>query len=171
MGFSMTMIKKPSITDLEKGLLIDKDALDEAIENQPDLFYHVSQELAYLISERDAAKQAVENTESEADVSIRQLVKKSTDKVTESEIKARINNHKKVRDATDDYLNLCRKVGQYTALKEAFQQRGYALNKLVDLYTAGYFGDAAHRTSMNSMKDHNAQTVRRRMNQKRNENG
>jgi hypothetical protein len=32
-------------------------------------------------------------------------------------------------------------VGKYLALKEAFQQRSYALNHLIELHLASYFGE------------------------------
>lgn len=163
---------KPTLSELEGGLLIDEHALDEALAQQSDLFYQVGRELEDLISLRDQAETELEETRAQADIGIRSRARKRDEKYAEGEIKSRIALDDKVQAANKKYLDLKNKCGRYTRLEKAFEQRSRALGKLVDLYTAGYFTDVTHRSQTNSMKDHKATNIRQRMNierQRRNE--
>lgn len=129
------------IAELEKGLRIDENALDEAHLQHADAFYRVSKQLAYLVSQRDAAKQAVEDAEAEADQDIRRTAAKHDNaKITVGEISAMIRLDPDVKKARDRYLTLSASVNELSALKEAFQQRSYMLSGLTSLYSANYFG-------------------------------
>src|SRR4051812_37664570 len=133
-------MKKPAFAELESGLLIEEHALDEALASQADCFYHVSKELAELISLRDFAKSHLADTEAKISITIRSSLQGKDKKPTEGEINAKVRTSKFVMEANKNLLDLQRKVGSYSALKESFEQRSYALNKLVELYSAGYFG-------------------------------
>lgn len=129
------------IAELEKGLRIDEDALDEAHLQHADAFYRVSKQLAFLISQRDAAKQAVEDVEAEADQGIRQDAEKhEAKKITVLEVASLVRLDPSVKSARARFLSLAGNVNELTALKEAFQQRSYMLSGLTALYTANYFG-------------------------------
>lgn len=131
------------IAELEKGLRIDENALDEAHLQHADAFYRVSKQLAYLVSQRDAAKQAVEDEEAEADQRIRLdavSVEDPKAKITAVEIAALIRLEPSVKKARNRYLSLNGSVNELSALKEAFQQRSYMLSGLTSLYSANYFG-------------------------------
>jgi K+-sensing histidine kinase KdpD len=148
------------ISELENMLILDENALDEALEQQPDLFYRVSKELALTVSRRDFAKQTKEEVEATVDAKIRHTAAVQDEKITERQIESEKRLHKDVQKAIKDLFVLNEKVGHLSALKEAFQQRSYVLKSLCDLYIAGYFGSNMSGTS-ERMKEHNAGEVRR----------
>lgn len=159
--------KDPTYVELEQGLLIDEYALDEALADQPDLFHRVGKRLEDLISLRDAAQSEFDDAAARASISIRTRARKREEKMAEGEINARVrlsDEYKTAYEKLADYKAQC---GRYSRLEKSFEQRSRALGKLVDLYTAGYFGDATHRRQLGSMKDHDATSARARMNELR----
>jgi len=132
-----------NIQRLETGLQIDEHALDEALQYQPDLFYRVSARLSHLISERDYAKQELEEIEAEVSVRLRLEAEKEKTKLSVAECEALKTIDSEVVKASRKMLDLQRMVGQYSALKEAFNQRSYALKDLVALHIANYYSDSA----------------------------
>lgn len=130
----------PSIIELEKGLRIEPDALDEAIIEQPMSFYAVAKELAMTISKRDGAKQDLQETEARVDLAIRKKAKASEEKITETGIKNEVMQSKDVQRAETELFELNTRVGQLSALKEAFTQRSIALRNLAELHTTDYHG-------------------------------
>ena len=158
---------EPTYAELEAGLLIDEHALDEAWVNQADLYHRVSKRLTTLVSLRDEAKSAVADLEAELSIMIRENMRKKEEKYAEGEISSRIRNTPKMKEANARLLKLNRMVGKYTALEKDYSQRSFALNKLVELYTSGYFGEAVRRASSYSMKDHDASNARIKMNKLR----
>lgn len=153
-----------TLRELEEGLLIDENALDEAIERQADYFYRVSKQLSLLISRRDAAKQLLEDEEAKVDTQLRALARTNDDKITENEIRAQIRLRSEVKKARQQFLKLSAEASEYKALEAAFEQRSYALGHLVNLYTAGYFGDLVHKATDRSMMDVKGRDARRAMN-------
>src|ERR1035437_8985262 len=135
--------------DYKRALKIDKDALDEALMRQPQLFDDVAQEHAEAISERDALKEAVDVAKARAELSVRLKLEKLGEKVTEPLVKTRTELHPDYRQAVKDYLQAKKASDILQAHKEAFQQRSYVLKDLAALYVAGYF-------SVNSVKGANA---------------
>lgn len=149
------------LEELEAGLLIDKNDLDEELIRHPDLFYRVSKELTMLTSRRDAAKQEIAAVEAEADARARRAMRKGDEKVTEPEVKARIRLDKDVEDAYRVHQDLARDVGLFSALKEAYQSRSYVIKDLVQLWIANYYGDKAERHTRNAVREHTADDARR----------
>jgi hypothetical protein len=172
------IVKQPTeldrIAELEEGLQIEEHALDEAIQEGPDLFYEVSKEYALTISRRDAMKQTIDELKAEADIEIRREGRDNGDKVTEKEIEARIRAHKPVVKAYSEYLRLSELAGQLGALKEAYQQRSYALKELSNLWVAGYFGNTDEIQSKPRQsvgRDRQAEVNRRAMSDERRRRG
>jgi CRP-like cAMP-binding protein len=146
-----------TIKDLEHALSIDKNAIDEALLQQPDLFYRVSQQLAEAISLRDASKQKRDETEAEIDFNIRRLAETANQKTTESKIENEKRLNQKVIEASNELGLHNKEVNKWAALKEAYIQRSHALKSLVELYIAGYFGSTVSNAS-ERMKDNRAET-------------
>lgn len=156
--------------ELEAGLSIDEHALDEANLHQADLYHRVAKATALKMSQRDAAEQNVTETAAKVELQIRAKLaerKEEKEKVTEGDIKARVKTSLDVRNATKTYLDLCASHSKWQALEKSFSQRSYALNRLVDLYVAGYFGDVTKRSNSDSMKDIQAKRVRRELHERR----
>jgi hypothetical protein len=160
----------PSLYEqLEKALLIDEHALDEAIEEQPDCFHKVSKQLAILESRRDAAKQALADEEAKVDTELRMKARKNDEKITNDEIKAQTRLMPSVKKASQTYLELNGQVNLYEALKESFKQRSYALGHLVDLFVAGYFGQLSQTRTSGGMKEQRHMQARTEINRVRRE--
>lgn len=127
------------LKQLESNLVIDQHALDQALREHPDLFYKVATELALAISHRDEAKQDLDQMEATVDAELRRAAAVSEDKVTEKQIESNKNTDKRVVAANDKFLSEKYETAKWTALKDAYEQRSYALSKLVDLYLANYY--------------------------------
>lgn len=153
-----------AVDQLEEGLQIDEHALDDALVRQPDMFYRVSKHLALLTSKRDAKKQELSEEEARADAEFRNVAHKQKDKTTETELKNMIRLDRAVRKVSDELLALNRKVGEVSALKEAYQQRSYVLKDLVNLYIANYYSSNNDGGGSGRLRDHRAQHARDEIN-------
>lgn len=129
-----------SIIDLEEGLRIDEHELDQAWVGQPETFYRVAKRYQLFISQRDAKKQELAEVEARADLEIRETAAKQNEKVTETEVKGLVRLDRDVARVAGELLGLMRQLGSLSALKEAFEQRGKALDGLTKLYLANYYG-------------------------------
>ena len=125
--------------EYEGALSIDKHDLDEELIRQPEVFNRISQDEAQAIAERDQAKDKLRVVEAKLDLKIRRNFDKKEKKVTETIILSEVTKHEDRIEARKKYRNKEEAVNKMSALKDAFQQRSYMLNKLVDLFIAGYF--------------------------------
>jgi hypothetical protein len=155
------------LEQLQEGLAIDKNDLDECAIQHGELMYAVSSRLEMEISRRDAAEQESKETAATIDSELREHAAKQQVKTTENEIKAQILTHGRVIEAQAKYNRLAYKVGQLTALRDAYKARGYALSQLVDLFVAGYFDKAGQASSTNKLRDRHAAENRERMHEER----
>lgn len=129
------------IEEFKKKLSIDEHGLEFALRDHPNFVYDVGMELALAISHRDEAKQSLEEIEASVDAEIREEAAEQGEKITEKEVESHKKVHDRVKKANQTYLNSKLNASQWSVLKEAFDQRSYALSKLVDLYLANYYSD------------------------------
>lgn len=152
----MTDIKR-----LKEGLKINEHSLDTALRDHPDLFYAVSMELALAISNRDEAKQNLEEVEAQVDIEIRSECERLKEKTTEKEIESLKKVDPKVKSANDKFLAEKLNAANLTALKDAYESRSYALSKLVDLYLANYYSQQEDKkTGAPELRNARAQVVK-----------
>lgn len=145
---------------LETRLAIDEYALDVALREHPDLFYQVASELALAISRRDEAKQEVDEVEATVDKELRRSAAMAGDKITEKEVESNKKLDKKVQTANDNFLEKRLEAAKWTALKEAYEQRSYALSKLVELHLANYSSDVGERSQKEASQNLKAAQVK-----------
>lgn len=150
------------LTELEKGLRIHKDALDDDLIQQPDFYYRVGKALTLATSRRDAAKQGVADAEAQVELQLH----RSRDKYTVGEIKAQVTVSPSVRQARKMLADLQFEVNALSSLKESFSQRSYALKELVSLFISSYYGDIDARAGR-KVSDIKYEDNRRRMNEER----
>lgn len=150
------------LRELEDALRIDEHALEEALRDQPHMFYRVSKAYALEISRRDAAKQALQDAEAWADLSVREEAQEKDRKITEGEIKATVQTDVNVVRVREQFNRSSESVGKLAALKEAFQQRSYALKDLAGLYIANYYTASEH-SGGSAIRDRAAADSRRAM--------
>lgn len=148
---------------LEAALGIDRDALDDALIEQPQRFGDVCDAYAYAISRRDEAEDALKRMEARLALSLRaehEAGDKEGGKPTETAYKAMVQKHPKRKGAFLAYIKAAEDAERWKGLKEAYSMRSHALKDLANLYTAGYFTVSAARGG-------NARAVEEGMNNER----
>jgi hypothetical protein len=147
------------LAEYERGLRIDKNDLDTALIQQPDIFYRVAKELTLAISRRDEMKLNI----NEAIADLDQQIRSRSEKTTEGGIAKEIDSAPKIIDLRRDYGRLNHKVDRWTALKEAYQSRSYVLKDLCGLYVAGYFSTQSGGGARNDARTRLADEARTRV--------
>jgi hypothetical protein len=159
------MAKRSEVDEIEEmseGLRIDKNALDDALLQQPQLFYSVSEKLALAISRRDAAKNELELIEAEVDSTIRLRMRDDGIKTTEKEIEAEKVQHKDVQGAEANLIHLTHQAARWQALQSALSQRSYVLKDLVALHLRAYYSsEAAGASSREQLYDDRRERMHR----------
>ncbi len=117
---------------------IDRDDLENAAAQQPDMFWRVSDRYEILISQRDQAKTELSEIEAAEDIRYRQSIP-ADEKVTEKEVASNVLLNPRVKAARDRSHKIAAELGRWKALKESFEQRSYALNHLVELHMKNYY--------------------------------
>jgi Arc/MetJ family transcription regulator len=151
--------------EFKEGLMIDKYALDDALEQQAFRMYQVSERTAEAISIRDRCKENVETTDAETAEAIRKHYLKTGDKLTEANLLQQVATSKAHLDAHEEYIEAKKQADLWSSLKDAYIQRGLALRELAGLYVAGYFADLPIKSGVNV--DASAMQARQRLNEKR----
>jgi len=127
------------VDEFKANLRIDKHALDDMHQAQPELLFEVSEKLTLAISRRDAAKTALAQAEAQADAEIRENARTSEEKITEKSIEAQIKLDGDVIKAQRTLIDLNQEVGILFGLKEAFVDRRNALDSITKLFLSNYF--------------------------------
>lgn len=126
---------------LKKGLLIDRNALDEEAIVQPNNFYHASEGHVAAKSRRDKKQHDLEVTIAELDKDVRDAMISEREKVTEAQVKAQITRERDYHAAQKAVLEASFEADKWDALKNAYRQRADMLKGLIQLFQAGYFGE------------------------------
>lgn len=155
------------IDEYEERLKFSMEALEEALEEQSDLFNDVSQRLALETSKRDGAKTDIVETEAMVDLEIRGDAAAEGRKITEKEVDATKNVDNRVLESRKIYHKHSENVRRLEALKESFQQRSYALKELANLWVAGYYGDTSIKEGVSQVRESTAEKARRAQSEKR----
>ena len=134
-----------NITEFREYLRIDKSALDDELIEQSMLLFQVSEAFVEAAAHRDTCKEQAALIDAQLDSKIRDDAEKSDTKTTEGDVKAQIQSHPKHEKAFKAFLTAKREADVLSALKEAFQQRGYMLRDMCSLYVANYYEQNAVR--------------------------
>jgi hypothetical protein len=148
--------------EFKSALRIDEDALDKALIEQPVLFHEVAEQSTMAGSKKDAEKLLLEEIRAKTDYRIR---KRHTGdkKLSEPQIANMIAIDADYVNASSDFLAAKERSEKWYALKEAYEQRGYALKELVSLYATGYFGEVTGRVARGDARERQAEEVRGRI--------
>ncbi len=117
-------------------LAIDRNDLDSCCEKQPELFYHVAEELAQAVASKDATKLKLEELEATTAKRLRQAATDNDEKITEVLLKQRLTIQSDVKALQQELLAAQERVGTWMALRDAFTQRSFMLRELVPMYLA-----------------------------------
>src|SRR5258706_774898 len=118
-------------------LLIDRNALDEELINNPSFIQEVCDEAAEAIAHRDAMKEALDTIDAELDAEIRELTSK--DKITETAIKAAIQRHPKHKKAFEESNQAKLRWAKAAGLVTAAEARSKAIEGLSFLYSKSFW--------------------------------
>lgn len=126
---------------LKNDLEIDKFALDEEWEKQPMLYLKYAEDLAISEINRDNLKDLIEVEKASVERKIREKPEEYgiTGKPTEGAIKAAILGNKEIEKITIEYFEASKEAKLLGAVVKSLDHRKKALEKLVDLFLAGYF--------------------------------
>ena len=132
-------------------LLIDKNSLDIALEEQAHVFYQIGLKYAQICSLRDEAADTVKVIAAKKNIKIRRDAEKAKTKITEDMVKQLVNTSEDFIKGNDIYLDFKNQAEEWHNLKDAFQQRSYMLRELVQLYVSQYYSDTSisERTNPN----------------------
>lgn len=125
------------VEEFRKYLVIDKNALDDEVIQQPTLVCKVAEAYVEAAALRDACKEAVATIDAQIDVGVREELE--GEKITETIVRNRVQTHQAHKEAWDAYLTAKYEADVLGALKDAFVNRGFMLRDMVQLAVIGYF--------------------------------
>lgn len=128
-----------TLQSLGNMLRVNKHRLDDELEMQGEIAFHVLAKVADLESRVRNAKDTLESVEARLRLDYRE----SGEKMTVDELTARVQNH---RERVAAFQELDRKehdLAQWKAAAEAWRQRSHALSRLAELHGTEYFSRVA----------------------------
>src|SRR6266446_690013 len=135
-------------------LLIDRNALDDELINNPSFIQEVCDEAAEAIAHRDAMKEALDTVDAELDAELREGAKNN--KMTETAIKMAIQTHPTHQKAFEDANQAKLRASKAAGLVTAAETRSKAIESLSRLYASGYFAiDSTKRSSTSQELQYN----------------
>lgn len=148
-------------------LQIDKHALDEALEEQAQIYHQIAEACSYAKSQRDEAYDNIKRVEADLNLRVREELESEGVKVTEKSVDARVQNHEERREAVDNHLQLAHVCDRLYALRDSFNMRAYMIRSLVELHISGYFMENARGVAQSAEKTSRYDEQRQRMAEKR----
>lgn len=129
------------IAEFRDLLLIDKNRLDEHLQEQAEIFYRIADALAQAQSVRDKAKEDISITDAQLNLQFRKDLEEEGTKVTDAKINAMVQDDDEHHAAFNEYMDAKEQADKLSAMREAWMQRSYMLRELVGLFISGYFAD------------------------------
>lgn len=142
-----------TLGQLREELSINKNALDDCLMEQPDLYYHVAEGYTLAVAARDAAKLDLEQTMAEKAEEIRERALRDDEKITETAITRKLATDPEVAGLEEHLLELRGTADKWQALKEAFQQRSFMLRELVQMLVARLSAGSLERGADRALQD------------------
>jgi hypothetical protein len=128
--------------DYKNSIEIDIDNLENEWRQQPIKFMEWAHKAVEMESERDRLKDKLEVLHGKIDLEIRQDPEKfGIVKATESSIQSAMVGDIRIQGATSDYLQAVKDAKMFNVMREAFDHRKKALEKMTDLWIAGYYAE------------------------------
>ena len=118
-------------------LVIDKFNLDEESAHQDQFFWEVCNEYGNALERKDTAKHILKIREAEAAKYYRES---TSEKVTEARVSEYVTLAPQCVEQQQFVIKYTAEVEKWDGMIESFKQRGYAIDKLVELHLSGYYG-------------------------------
>lgn len=126
------MAKGITFEEAREGLRIDEDNLSGELSRLAGAYQEVADEHELAVADRDMLKLELDELTAEIDEKLRHDAAVAEEKITEPGLAASVKRHPKIKSATRDYLEAKSFAGRWGAMKDAYEKRASALNKLVD---------------------------------------
>lgn len=148
-----TAPKAPTLDAYRARIKIDRNSLDFAAEEQPQLFMEVADEHVYAQSRYDQARDELTRKDAELGRETRAAMVTAGQKPTEGSVADVVLGHK-------DHLALAAKVSaakievdEWGALRSALEHRKSMIRELATLYSAGYFTTGSASGARGAVRD------------------
>jgi len=132
-----------TMKDWEQQLLLDRNRLDDAALNQPQLYWEVSEAYVLAVSERDSLDAKLKQVKAERSLAIRSEAVAAGEKLTEAAVAAKLEMDPDILKATREYLDQCTDASLLQVMKESFSQRAYMIQELGNQFRSNYFQKSA----------------------------
>lgn len=138
---------------LEEELSINPDDLDTELIRHVDNFYEVSKGFKQTLENRDFYKDKLKEVDAELQFEVRDILADERTRVTEAMVEAQVILQKQHQQTVVSLREAETKLNSWSSLKDAYEQRSYALARLIELYIAGYFGISTANGAKTNKKD------------------
>lgn len=137
--------------------------IDECLIQQPELYWHVANEAAIAVSERDTVKLDLEIATAAEDDRLRGMADRNKEKVTEAGIRQQLAGSTKLQALERKLLEKKLLADSWEALHQSYRQRSYALSGLTDRSIARMGGGDSAVDHLANRRREEAGKQRRRM--------
>lgn len=159
--------RQAELPELEEGLKIDKDLLDDEVAQHSEIYYRVAKYVGVLCSRRDELDKLKKEAEAQADAEIRRAALKSEERITERQVESEKAQDQTVRNLDIQILRIKEEIHLWGALKEAYEQRNFMLSRMVEMYTKQYYERIMESGGSSKMRDAHAHEARHGMAEQR----
>lgn len=153
-------IKKLTLEEAQKLLIIDRDALDVECATHSGIVDRVGEAYAYAVDRRDTLKAELKSLESEIAIDIRRTAKENDEKLTEAQITQQIHGDRRYKRKNNEYLEANLQVGLWESKRESFRARTRMLPEVCSLFMDGVITDVVVK---NKTSDADYETTKRRL--------
>lgn len=154
------MARNITIREAEGSLELSKNDLDEAVFRQPQLIWLVGQEHAKALAlVRDLTRDKA-NLAAKLDREIRDSVTKLDTKLTEKSIEMTVRDSPAMRDLNAEILAAEMQVGLWSAMIEAYRERGRSIKEAGEQYRSNYWTTESSGGDRSRIKDEGAARAR-----------
>ncbi len=126
-------MSKKQLKFYERSLEINKDNLDEELSNFPGIFYTISDHYLSALKHRKRLQARLDIEFAALASAIRSAALETEGKITETQIKQEVPLHPKYRKLNARLADAVYIQDRWSALKEAYVQKSFALKGLVSL--------------------------------------
>jgi hypothetical protein len=153
--------------ELRTKLRLDRNALDDEVEQQAEIFGEVGEAAAYAKSAVDSLEEELKELEATLDSEAREDAEANDDRITENAIKARVAGDASRKVMVIKLLGARDLQRRLDALTTAFRQRSYMLRDMVDLNLAGYYTSTSMKGARGEQLDAEVDRITTRMSERR----
>lgn len=128
-------------TQMEQDVKIDRFKLEEASQDQAELYYQYTKNLHRLTKKKLKLEKKLTELEAQIDLEIRNKLEQEGETAREGEIKSRITLDKRIKKMRREVINAKVKLQKAEHIKTVFDQRRSMIKYLTELYVSQYWSN------------------------------